>query len=155
MTTTYSTNDRLQLRTGERLILEWAGDAEGVLNLEKLDQARVSGFNLINGKLQARFAQYLPFVGAAIPEVLKDLEDDFAIFWLASTNQQAGEMYIFNYKQALERLKAIASGEEALISNGVNLTEEFVQVSSGLAISNTLNQTPIFTRSVLESEMLR
>jgi len=152
---TYCTDDQLQFRTGERAILEWAGDENGDLDSEKLETARLFGYNLINGRLIGRFGDYMPFVGDAIPDALRDIEMDCAIWWLASTTQLGGADYKYNYERALKRLEAIANGDEALISDGVNLSEDFIDLEAGLAESSTLGQTPIFTRSTMYNLMIR
>ena len=143
---TYTTDARLILRTGERVILSWAATCEGVVDPEKLDAARVYGYNCINSHLQTRYGDYLPFVGDAIPDILKDIEDSLAIFWLASTNQQAGEMYIFAYKEAMRKLEQIAAGDIPLVSDGEELPNPGNAVTSGNAVSTTRNWTPVFSR---------
>jgi phage gp36-like protein len=156
MTTTYSTDSDIRLRVGDYALQRWTGGTGGSsYDPTVVDYHRVQSFDLINAKLYARYAEYLPSTGDAIPAVLRSIEVDITVYRMATTFEKAGESYLQNYKDALTLLEALASGEVALISGGENLTESFHTAEVPLAMSTTVGQSPIFSRATLEPLMRR
>ena len=146
----YITADDLYNRARKDTVEDWATDTVSGVDADILTQSIIWATNEVDQALMNLYADHLPFRAATLPNSVKSICIDFAIYWLATRAQASADTYLVNYKDARARLLRIAEGKEPLITpDGVNLlaSESLApEEAESYAYSTTESQTPIFTR---------
>lgn len=153
----YCTANDLYKRAREDTVKDWITDSVDGPDVDILTEAITWSTNEIDQALMNLYSDHLPFTAATLPNAVKNICVDFAVYWLASRAQAIAETtYLANYKDARARLLRIAEGEEPLVTpTGTTLSASdsiAPDEAESVAYSTTESWTPVFTR---ESETIQ